>query len=596
MPICGLGIFLHNAPMKLPRPIQKRLTAWHETLNHRLSSPNALLQPSVLGLVVGVLSGLVIVAFRWIIEFSQDLLLPGDGVESFELLTWELRLALPVASGLLIGLLYQLVLKGDYVLGILHVIVRLAYHQGRMGWKKFIMQFVGAALAIIGGHSVGREAPSVHLGASTGALLGQHMELPNNSVRTLISCGCAAAISASFNTPLAGVIFAMEVVMLEYTIVSFIPVILAAVSATSISILAFGDHSIFSIPPFAFNSLAELPFVVLLGILAGIASTIQIKTTNTIASKFNQWSFVSRTTLAGLIAGLCGLAYPQVMGIGYDTVNSALLGEMGLLLLVSVLVVKMIATTAAIGLGVPAGVIGPTLFMGAMLGASVGFITVLTMPELASDAGMYALLGMGAMMAATLQAPLAALIAILELTNVPSMIFPGMLVIVIAELTRSELFHQPSIFKSLLIARGLDYSANPLALALRRIGVVSQMSRSYVVTKAVVTVDEAKDLLKKEPQWILIQKDKTPTTVMGAVFLARYFEVAHEESVIDLLEIPADRYPIEGIHQRASLYEAERMLRKSSVGVLYVYDVPAPNFSRVKGIITRERIESAYRI
>lgn len=582
--------------MKLLRPIKKRLEAWRERLNQRLSSPDALLQSALLGLIVGVLSGLVIVAFRWIIEFTQGLFLPGEGVESFEQLAWELRFSLPILSGLLIGLLYQLVLKGDYLVGILHVVVRLAYHQGQMGWKKFAMQFVGAALAIIGGHSVGREAPSVHLGASAGALLGQQMELPNNSVRMLIGCGSAAAISASFNTPLAGVIFAMEVVMLEYTIASFLPVILASVSAASISILAFGNQPIFSIPPIAFNSLAELPFVALLGVLAGIASTIQIKSTNIIASKFNHWPFVAKTTFAGLIAGICGLAFPQILGVGYDTVNSVLIGEFGLFLLVGILSVKMVATAAAIGLGVPAGVIGPTLFMGAMLGGSVGFVAVLAMPDRVSDAGMYALLGMGAMMAATLQAPLAALIAILELTNVPSIIFPGMLVIVIAELTRSELFHQPSVFKSLLIARGLDYSANPLALALRRIGVASQMSRSYVVTQAEIGVERARELLSDEPYWILIAKDKTPTTLMSAVFLARYIEEAPEEPVINLLDIPADRHAIEGIHKRASLYEAEKMLRQSSVGVLYVFDVPAPNLTRVKGIITRDQIESAYRV
>lgn len=582
--------------MNIPSPIKKRMEALRETLNQRLSSPDALLQPALLGLIVGLLSGGVIVAFRWVIEFSQGLFLPGEGGESYELLAWEWRLSLPILSGVLIGLLYQLVLKGDYVLGILHVVVRLAYHQGQMGWKKFVMQFVGAALAIIGGHSVGREAPSVHLGASTGALLGQHLELPNNSVRTLISCGSAAAISASFNTPLAGVIFAMEVVMMEYTIVSFIPVILASVSAASISILVFGNQPIFSIPPFNFNSLTELPFVILLGVLAGIASTVQVKSTNTIASKFNHWPFVAKTTLAGVVAGICGLAFPQILGIGYDSVNSAMIGEFGLLLLASILFVKMIATVAAIGLGVPAGVIGPTLFMGAMLGAAVGFTTVLVMSDQSSDAGMYALLGMGAMMAATLQAPLAALIAILELTSVPSIIFPGMLVIVIAELTRSELFHQPSIFKSLLIARGLDYSANPLALALRRIGVTSQMSRSYVVTTAQIEADHARELLSSEPHWILIIKDKTPTTVMSAVFLARFIEESHDQPVINLLEIPGDRHSIEGIHQRASLYEAEKMLRKSSLGILYVFDVPAPNFTRVKGILTRDRIESAYRV
>ncbi len=587
----------HNDGMAfLPAFLKQRLAAWQEAWVDRLSSPDTLLLPSLLGLVVGVLSGAVIVLFRWLIESSQGVFLPDHGTESYELLHWGWRLGLPVLSGALIGVLYYWTLKGDYVVGILHVIVRLSYHQGQMSWRKFLMQFIGAGIAIIGGHSVGREAPSVHLGASTGALLGQHLQLPNNTVRALIGCGSAAAISASFNTPLAGVIFAMEVVMLEYTIASFLPIILASVSAASVTIFAFGNHSVFHIPPFELRSLGELPFIVLLGLLAGVVSTLQVKMTDSIAARSKEWSFVYKATLAGLVTGLIGLVYPQVLGIGYDSVNSAMLGEFGLLLLISILVAKLLATTTAIGLGVPGGVIGPTLFMGAMLGAAVGFTTVLVFPEQSSDAGFYALLGMGAMMAATLQAPLAALIAILELTNTSSVIFPGMLVIVIAELTRSEVFHQPSIFKALLTARGLDYSSNPLALALRRIGVANPMSKRFVTVVPELTREQAMALLQSEPQWILIEQGKAPSLALPAVALARYLEEHEEIETLDLLEIPADRQPIEGIHVRASLHEADRLLRKSGHAMLYVYDIPAPNFVRVKGILTRESIESAYRL
>ena len=198
-------------------------------------------QLAMLAIPVGLLSGGVIILFRMLVESGQGLLLPGGDVEYYEGLPPELRLVLPVAGGLLIGLLWQALKPAGREVGIIHVMERLAYHQGRLPWRNAVAQFIGAALSIISGHSVGREGPSVHLGATSGSLLGQWLRLPNNTNRTLAACGIAAAIAASFNTPLAGVIFAMEVVMMEYSLISFAPVILSAVTATTLTRIVFGE-------------------------------------------------------------------------------------------------------------------------------------------------------------------------------------------------------------------------------------------------------------------------------------------------------------------------------------------------------------------
>jgi H+/Cl- antiporter ClcA len=577
--------------------IRHSVTQWKEALNANLARPDAQWQPALLGLVVGIVSGSVIIAFRFLTETGQAGFLPGGHPENYEPLNWPLILLLPILSGLLIGLFFTFFWPEKKVVGVIHVMERLAYFQGHLGWPGLIKQFVGATLAIIGGHSVGREGPSIHLGAASGSLLAQYLKLPNNTRRTLIACGCSAGIAASFNTPLAGVIFAMEVVMMEYSVASFIPVILAAVSATSLSIFIFGNESVFSIPPLGLNSLHELPFVIMLGLLTGLISTLFIKGMDITAARSREWPFVLRATLAGFIVALCGLWFPQVMGIGYDSVNSAMLSELGLNILAGVLLIKLIATTAAVGLGIPGGLIGPTLFIGAMLGGSVGYISLLSFPEYVSDAGVYALLGMGAMMAATLQAPLAALIAILELTGNPSIIFPGMLAIVIAELTRSELFHQPSIFRALLQARGLDYQANPMSQLLHRIGIASVMSKKYVSLPFSITQQEAREALKQEPQWLLLENDGAPEAAMPAVDLARYLKEQEQEVAedIDLNKIPAQRREISGIHLLSTVKEADDEMRKTGTELLFVYDTPAPTFKRIKGIVQKEAIESAYR-
>lgn len=213
----------------------------------RLAHADALPQLAILGCISGLLTGLIAIAFRLSFELPLTLLLP-NGSESFEALSPGTRFLLPVLGALIIGLLVHRFKPEQRVLGVGHILDRMQHHQAQLPAANALLQFIGAALALLTGHSVGREGPAVHLGAASSSLLGQQLQLPNNSLRTLTACGVAAAIAASFNTPLAGVIFAMEVVLMEYTITGFIPVILAAVSGGVLSRIAFGTQPAFAIP------------------------------------------------------------------------------------------------------------------------------------------------------------------------------------------------------------------------------------------------------------------------------------------------------------------------------------------------------------
>ncbi|MDX1346262.1 MAG: chloride channel protein, partial [Sedimenticolaceae bacterium] len=249
----------------------------------------------------------------------------------------------------------------------------------------------------------------------------------------------------------------------------------------------------------------------------------------------------------------------------------------------------------SVGLGIPGGMIGPSLFIGAVLGALVANLFALAGFEV--DVGFFALLGMGAMMGASLQAPLAALTAIMELTHSPGIIMPGMVVIITASLTASELFRKESLFITMLKASGMDYSTTPVLQALRRIGVAGTMSKSCVRTEATVGLQSAQALLQEKPAWVIIDAEKGPRMLLRAADLASYLDARapDRDETIDLMEIPGKRYDLAPIHLQATLQEAQEQLNKTNAEALYVQRQTAPGINRVYGILTREMIDASYR-
>lgn len=567
-----------------------------DRLRIRLSGQDEVTVMAGLGLLSGLLTGLVILAFRLLVESAQKQLLPGGDTESYEALGPVMRLLLCIGGGLGVGLLFQAVSTRVRDVGVVHVMERLSYHQGHLPFGNALMQFLGAAISIVSGHSVGREGPGVHLGAAAGSQLGTRLGLPNNTVRTLAACGVAASIAASFNTPLAGVIFAMEVVMMEYTLSGAAPVILAAVSATTVTRIVYGDDPAFVVPALQMLSLSELPLVLLTGVVIGLLAAAFNHSVVFFSRRLIAWPLWLRMTAAGTVTGVLAMATPQIMGIGYDTVTASLLGELALPTLVAVAAFKLLATTAGIGLGLPGGLIGPTLVVGAMAGGAVGAAVSFWLPGELSHLGFYAMMGMGAMMAATLQAPLAALTAMLELTGNPNIIMPGLLALITASLSARRLYGVESVFLLLMRARGLDYRNDPLAQHLRRLAVSSAMDRSVAVLPVNTLREQAEAILgEQKPRWILAQEGTTPTTLLAAADLVRALEEHPQAPSLDLLQIPADRRDVAPIALEATLQEALERLRGTEAEVLYVTRPAAPGILRVYGVLTESDIEKSYR-
>ncbi len=400
------------------------------------------------GLAAGALASLAVLAFRWCIEAGQEVFLPGGRIGNYEALPLLARLLLPVVGGLLLGWAFARLPRRHQGIGVVHVLERI--HQpdaGRMPIINAIVQFLGGTAAIISGHSVDREGPGVHIGAASANLLARFWpRAPAEDNRTLMACGVAASLAAAFNTPLAGVLFVIEVLRVPYRIVRFFPVIMAAVVGAVISRAVHGPSPAFAIPPIDLGSLAELPWIALMGAVAGLAAMTFVAASELILTRTRTWSPTISFPLAGLCTGTLALWTPQIMGVSYDTLEQMLHGQLGLGLVAALIVTKLVATAISIGLRVPGGLIGPMLVVGGAIGSAAGLMAHAWFPGDAGTPGFYAVVGMVAMLGAALRAPMTALIALLELTANPNIILPGMLAVLSANLANLMLLGKESVF------------------------------------------------------------------------------------------------------------------------------------------------------
>ncbi|GGW69081.1 chloride channel protein [Vreelandella hamiltonii] len=573
-----------------------------EGFRRQLANVDALPQLCVLGLVSGVMTGAVMVAFRLLLEAGAALYMPNGNPEGFEALPPWVRALLPLLAVSVIGVLLYRQKATARKLGVGHVIERLTYHQGRFPLRNWLNQWWVGVVSVLGGLSAGREGPAIHLGAAASSGLGMRLRLPHNSLRVLVACGTAAGISASFNTPIAGVIFAMEVVMMEYTLMSFMPVILASTMGALVAQLAYGNEPAFRIPEVALGSLMNLPWIVVTGLVIGLMAGVFIHLArHAFLQGLPLWL---RLGSVGVATGVLAWWFPEIQGIGYDSLAAALNNQLTVSVLLALMIGKLLITALTVAGGVPIGIIGPVLVSGAATGALAGMLGGWLWPDKAADPGIYAMLGMAAMMGAVLQAPLAALMALLELTHTPHMMLPGMLAVVVACLTSRQLTGCEGFFVS-SVRYGMHPLQQPLMQALSRVSVPAVMERSLVRTERMITLEQARQRLETNPTWLVIERSSDDKPVLGlkAAELARWLlehdealkeGAAQEEELIDLLEIPGQRLEMAPIGLQATLSEAFLKLQDNTLDALYVIHGYRPKQQRISGIITRGAIERYY--
>jgi len=422
----------------------------------------------MLSLIVGVLAGYGALFVRLGIE-SVSQLWTGERTwsQALDAIPWYLYIVAPVTGGLLVGWINtNLIPQGQHrvIPGVLEV---LSERGGRISGKKTLGEFAGNIIAVGSGASMGREAPTVALGAALASLLGQKLALSEKQMRTLLGCGVAAGIAASFNAPIAGVLFALEVILADYAVATFTPIVLSSVIATVITRAELGNYPVFAIPKFELVSSWEIPAYIGLGIFCGLIAVAIVKLLPKLRAQFEKRvkNSVVRPAVAGFILGCVALLLPEIMSIGYGTVNSILLEqilsdslgwEIPLILFLGILLVAKVVTSlicSAGGFG--GGMIGPSLFIGATAGALFGYIAHGIFPEYSETFGAYALVGCGALLAATVQAPMSTILMIFELSGDYHIMVPLMAACVVAALVKRA-FGSESVITESLEAKGIE--------------------------------------------------------------------------------------------------------------------------------------------
>lgn len=418
----------------------------------------------LLALVVGAAAGAVAILFRELIGLVQLLWLGSadettlTAVRSVE--WWVVPLG-PLLAGLVVGLfLYRI--PSRRAGGVADVIEARAYSRRTLGLRDGLWAALVSAITVGGGGSAGREGPIVHLGATLGEAIARRAALPEWCRRTLLSAGVASAVAASFNAPFAGVLFAHEVVLGHYALRSFVPIVLAATAGSLISRQWFGPDAAFTMPDFSVVSYWEFPAFALLGIVcAAVALLFQLALRIADeAARRVEVALWLRPVVGGAIVGTIGIAFPHILGVGYETTDLALSGQLPLMLMLVLIVVKTVATAITLGSRFGGGIFSPALVVGALTGAAFGVIAQSVFPDLASGGSLYAILGMGAVAGAVFGAPISTAMIVFELTGGYRLSIALLLTVAVAQGIVQAL-HGYSWFQWQLRLRGLDLREGP---------------------------------------------------------------------------------------------------------------------------------------
>ncbi|NHA67484.1 chloride channel protein [Phycicoccus flavus] len=430
-----------------------------------------------LALVVGAGTAAAAVAFRWLIQVFTLALsghpdyaaVPGAANPHLPWLgRWFVVLA-PVVAGLVYGPLVHRFAREARGHGVPEVMYAVARTGGRIKPQVAGVKALASALCIGGGGSVGREGPIVQIGSALGSTIGRVVRVSEPRMRVLVACGAAGGIAATFNAPLAGVFFAMELILADFTAQSFGLVVLSAVTASAIGRGVLGDEPFLALPPFTVEHPSEYLLFALLGVVAGglgvffTQALYRIEDLCDAVWRGPEWA---RPAVGGILLGLLLLVLPQMYGVGYPVLGDAIDGRYAIAFLLVLLVGKIVATSLTIGIGGSGGVFAPSLFIGAMLGAAFGAVAHVLLPGVAGPVGAYGLIGMGAVFAGAARAPITAVIIMFELTSEYSIILPLMTAIVIATLV-SHALSGDSIYTLKLRRRGVDLEETPPSVASR---------------------------------------------------------------------------------------------------------------------------------
>ncbi|MGD8370352.1 MAG: chloride channel protein [Syntrophobacterales bacterium] len=492
---------------------------------------------SLLAILIGILAAYGALLFRFAIKFTQycfyqdarDILAFADTLPTY------LIIALPALGGLLVGPIIYFGAREAKGHGVPEVMEAVALRGGRIRPRVALIKILASGISIGSGGSVGREGPIVQIGSSIGSTLAQILKVPHFRQRTLVGCGAAAGIAATFNAPIAGVLFAVEVLLGDFGLTTFSPVVLSSVTATSISRYYLGDFPAFIIPSYKVISLWEFLFYPLLGIAAGFAALLFISSLYKCEDLFEALKMPEyfKPALGGFLLGCILWKWPHVFGVGYGSINLSLENQLPLLLLFTLIFVKIVATSITLGSGESGGIFAPSLFIGAMTGGSFGYIVHRLFPLITASSGAYALVGMGALVAGTTHAPITAILIIFELTGSYKIILPLMISCIVSTIITTSL-KRGSIYTIKLSRRGVDIAYGWEQSILQALKVRDIMNDQVVtIPEQMQLVDVINTLKNKDVSYLHVIDDSGALT--GIISFRDIRPVLQEETVKRLI-------------------------------------------------------------
>ncbi len=584
--LAGMSTAKKHAPSDFPNRVATRFADYAD----RVWPYDAFIM-LLLAALVGMLTGLGVALFRYGLDGLFNFAVLGFGGRH----RWTL-LILPAIGGLITALWIRLSERGNETgVSVAGIMEAVALHGGNISFRGSIARVVGAIFTVGLGGSAGPEDPSVQIGAAFGSQVARRLKLSKARIRTLVACGAAAGISAAFNAPIAGVFFAIEIILGEFSGASVSWIVLAAVAGTVTSQSILGNTPAFTVPRYEFSAFQELPLYMVLGILAAAVGVLYVKFMAQIESLFRKLRVPAWTKpcLGGLMVGT--LAYfgsTAIMGTGYRAITDVLEGhETGALFLFSLVFLKLVATPITIGSGGQGGLFAPALFLGAMLGAGFGLAAQALLGGYVATPAAYALVGMGAVLAGAVRAPITGLMLPFEMAQDYHIVLPLMFAVVESTLI-AQLIKKDSVYTYKLRLRGVELKKTEDVNLMRALSVADAMTPANELmpvraSDSIATLTEAFEASNHH----------------GFVVLDEAGELYGVVTLSDLAELFAQKKPAQTIgeiattevvtvHPDDTLEEAMRQFGMKDVGRLPVVDRRNPR--RLLGLLRRADVVSAY--
>ncbi len=538
----------------------------------------------VLALVIGALTGLAVVAFILLTERMGMRLYPVGGAP------WR-RLLFPVAGSLGIGYLLYRYFPDARGSGVPQTKAALFAREGRITLRTVLGKFLCTSATLASGIPLGREGPSVQVGGGIASVLGRLLGLSAEQVKKLIPVGAAAAIAAAFNTPLAAVLFSLEEIMGDLHAPVMGAVVLASATSWVVLRVSLGNNPLFKVPQYQLVHPLEFGVYAVLGVVGGVVSVAFTKLLLSMRARFLRFpqnTVWFQPVAGGLLVGLMGWFVPQVLGVGYGFVGEALNGRMAFQLMLLLVVLKLLAVTTSYASGNAGGIFGPALFIGAMLGGTVGTVAHHLLPAYTATPGAYALVGMGAVFAGIVRAPMTSVLMIFEMTQDYAVIVPLMIANLVSLFVASRLQHEP-IYEALAVQDGIHLPSAETRQRHGRRQVMRVMRTASELLPAELTVREALELVhsSKFRTWLVTDR----RGVIGVVSVS-WLERGLTESADKKLGELVDALVFPHVHPDQGLDLALERMGANQIEILPV--VNRADVHKLEGVVTLRDVLDAY--